>query len=68
MFQLPFQVNDYLIQELMKAGYLSDVFVAQSMITKEEICVKIIKKLNGNCDRILNEIKILQSLSHPNII
>jgi 5'-AMP-activated protein kinase catalytic alpha subunit len=65
---IPLKIDKYLIQGKIEDGRYSFIYSAQNIQTQEKCCVKIIEKFNQNIDMICDEIAILQTLDHKNII
>ena len=66
------KMSDYKIEEIIGEGTYGKVKLATHLATNEKVAIKIIDKSrlinNGDNDRILNEMKILTKLDHPNIL
>jgi serine/threonine protein kinase len=65
---LPFAIGNNIIQERFDNHDFSNLHFAYNVITREKCCVKIIEKFNQEAESIRNEIEILKSLKHKNII
>ena len=64
-------LNNYLVQELLGEGTYSKVYKARDIKTDKTYAMKKIEiyKFQGrDLQNILNEIRILSSIQHPNII
>ena len=66
------KLDDYKIEETIGEGTYGKVKLAIHIQTNEKVAIKIINKKrlinNGDNERILNEIKIMTKLNHPNIL
>jgi len=66
------KMSDYKIEEIIGEGTYGKVKLATHLATNEKVAIKIIDKSrlihDGDNDRILNEMKILTKLDHPNIL
>ena len=66
------KMSDYKIEEIIGEGTYGKVKLATHLATNEKVAIKIIDKSKlineGDNDRILNEMKILIKLDHPNIL
>ena len=66
------KLEEYKIEESIGEGTYGKVKLATHIQTNEKVAIKFInkKKLTheGDNERILNEIKIMKSLNHPNIL
>ena len=66
------KLDDYKIEETIGEGTYGKVKLATHIQTNEKVAIKIINKKrlinNGDNERILNEIKIMTKLNHPNIL
>ena len=66
------KISDYKIEETIGEGTYGKVKLATHLATNEKVAIKIIDKSKlineGDNDRILNEMKILIKLDHPNIL
>lgn len=63
--------SDYKIVKKLGAGAFSEVFLIQNRITSKFECAKIIEKSSLNSfedEDIMNEIKTLAAMDHPNIM
>jgi serine/threonine protein kinase len=71
-FRAPTKIGQYDILNQIGSGSTSKVFVALKEFEKQKYCIKIIPKImieNEEDQRhIQNEIQILQSIRHPNIV
>ena len=66
------KLDDYKMEETIGQGTYGKVKLATHIQTNEKVAIKIINKKrlinNGDNERILNEIKIMSKLNHPNIL
>lgn len=66
------KLEEYKIEESIGEGTYGKVKLATHLQTNEKVAIKFINKHklthSGDNDRILNEIKILSTLNHPNIL
>jgi serine/threonine protein kinase len=62
------QIGNFIIKEEFDSGSSSSVHFACNIITNEECCVKIMEKSKTNVHLLQNEIQILKSVNHPNIV
>ena len=61
--------DKYTFVEKLGSGTLGAVYLAKDKATHERVAVKAIKKTNiSDVESFRNEISILRSLDHPNII
>jgi serine/threonine protein kinase len=60
----------YKLEELISDGKVASVYRGLNIKTKEVVCVKIIdkNKLNNKASMLYNEVLILKSLSHDNVV
>jgi 5'-AMP-activated protein kinase catalytic alpha subunit len=68
MLEIPFSINNYFIKEEFENGGSSSIHYAIDIKTNEKMCVKIIEKSGRERDTVQNEIEILKSLKHQNIV
>ena len=64
-------INNYKFIQMIGKGTFSNVFKATHIPSKKTVAVKIIKLgelSNVNRKRVLNEVRILASVSHKNVI
>eukprot|EP00741_Cyanophora_paradoxa_P024332 tig00000053_g23497.t1 len=61
-------LKDYDLGKTLGSGSFATVKVGTNKTTKEKFAIKIIEKENCQDDSILNEIEILQRISHPNVV
>ena len=66
------KLEDYKLEETIGSGTYGKVKLATHLQTNEKVAIKIINKKRlinkGDNERISNEIKILTTLDHPNIL
>ena len=66
------KLDDYKMEETIGQGTYGKVKLATHIQTNEKVAIKIINKKrlinNGDNERILNEIKIMTKLNHPNVL
>ena len=66
------KLENYRIEEIIGQGTYGKVKLATHIQTNEKVAIKFIDKHklthDGDNERILNEIKIMTSLNHPNIL
>ncbi len=66
------KLNEYKIEESIGEGTYGKVKLATHLQTNEKVAIKFINKHklthSGDKERIQNEIKILSTLNHPNIL
>ena len=66
------KLEEYKIEETIGEGTYGKVKLATHLQTNEKVAIKFINKKRlthtGDNERILNEIKIMTSLNHPNIL
>ena len=69
---IPSSFNDYTIIKMLNKGQYSAVALVEEMQTHQNFAAKIISKQDMKNKQemhlIINEIKILKTLNHPNII
>ena len=66
------QIGQYRIGKALGEGTFGTVRLGQHMETKQKVAIKILEKTKiaqmSDVGRVAREIKILQSIRHPNII
>ena len=63
--------KDYKILQILGEGTFSKVYEAQNRITDIKRALKIVKKTHNNItneEEIINEINIIKTMNHPNIL
>ena len=66
------KIQDYQIKDIIGEGTYGKVKLATHILTKETVAIKFINKNRllraGDSDRIINEMKTILNLNHPNIL
>jgi serine/threonine protein kinase len=66
------EIGNYIISQKIGSGSSSSVYMAKNIQTHQKCCVKLIPKLNiqnsKDKEHLLTEIRIFQSIRHPNLV
>ncbi|KAK8840272.1 hypothetical protein M9Y10_030826 [Tritrichomonas musculus] len=69
---IPQSFHCYNVISYLNCGSTSVIFVVEDQCNHQKYCAKIMSKIDISCKKIeksvFNEVKVLQSINHPNII
>lgn len=61
--------NRYCLQNLLRRGGMSEVYVAYDIETQQEVAIKLVSSDDADCfKRLQREVRLLSALTHPRIL